>query len=186
MATATSHESGLSLKHWSVEEYHRLQETGLLTEADTVELLAGKIVYMSPINSTHADIVDNLMEWLLTHIDSDKKIRVQNPITLGKSEPEPDLAVVNRRSYREHHPFAPDVFLVIEVSDSTLQKDRDIKLPIYAAANIAEYWIVNIPMRCIEVYTKPNGKQYDRMETFRPGDDLHSSAVGRLAIATIL
>ena len=126
------------------------------------------------------------MEWLLAHYGQKNKIRVQNPITLGDSEPEPDLAVVKRQSYREHHPFASDVVLLIEVADSTLQKDREIKLAIYADAGIPEYWIVNIPMQCIEVYAKPNGDQYDRMETFRPGDKLESSSGASLDIATIL
>jgi len=148
---------------FTVHKYHKMMETGILTKEDRVELINGEIIKSSPIKSTHASIVDILTEELIFQLRKKAIIRTQNPITLNDfSEPEPDLAVVAFRKdrYRNQHPSPNDTFLVIEVADSTLSTDRTIKIPLYATANIPEYWIVNIPKSQIEIYRTPLDGKY--------------------------
>ena len=154
---------------FSVDDYHKMVDAGILAPSDRVELIDGEIITMSPINSLHANIVDILSEQLILKLHSKAIIRTQNPITLDDySEPEPDIAVVKKQAgrYRLQHPQAPEVLLLIEVSDSTLDKDKSIKIPLYANAGIMEYWIVNIPEQQIEIYRQPDGTIYQNKTMF--------------------
>src|ERR1700751_3466297 len=129
----------------TVEEYHRLGEVGILGNEDRVELLDGQLVDMSPIGPRHALAVDALNELLLMAVAGRAGVRVQNPIELdGRTELHPDVAVV-RRPWRGHpnaHPRPGDIFLLIEVADTSLETDRGAKLELYANAGIQEFWIV--------------------------------------------
>lgn len=148
---------------FSIEDYHKMIDAGILTPDDRVELINGEIIIMSPIKSAHASIVDILSQELVVNLHQQATIRTQNPISISNhSEPEPDIAVVINRSdrYRNSHPLPNETLLVIEVSDSTLIKDQKIKAPLYAQANISEYWIVNIPEQQIEIYCQPKNGQY--------------------------
>ncbi|MEG4204765.1 Uma2 family endonuclease [Microcoleus sp. Pol7_A1] len=141
----------------SIEQYHAIIQAGILTDDDSVELLEGWLVFKMPKNPPHrvtTRLVRTALENILPagwYVDS------QEPITLSNSEPEPDIVVVrgDTRQYIDRHPGAEDIALIIEVSDTTLQRDRTVKKRIYARAGIAIYWIVNLLEGLVEVYSQP-------------------------------
>src|SRR5437764_11230931 len=146
-------------RRFTVSEYHRLIELGILTEDDNLELLDGYLVHKTSRNPPHdAAIQKGLKKWLRL-LPPGWDLRVQSAITLTESEPEPDFAIVrgDETVYVSRHPAAADIGLVVEVSDSTLPGDRDDKGRIYARAGLQCYWIVNLNDRQIEVYTAPSG-----------------------------
>jgi Uma2 family endonuclease len=131
---------------WTIEEYHRLVETGLLDEK-RVELLEGIIVDMAPEGMPHAVYCTESAEYLRSVLGDQAKVREAHPITLpNDSEPEPDIAIVRtpNRQYLNHHPYPQDIFWLIEYANTTLKKDLNEKKRVYAAAGIAEYWVVNL------------------------------------------
>ena len=141
----------------SIEQYHAIIQAGILTDDDSVELLEGWLVFKMPKNPPHrvtTRLVRTALENILPagwYVDS------QEPITLSNSEPEPDIVVVrgDTRQYLDRHPGAEDIALIIEVSDTTLQRDRTVKKLIYARAGISIYWIVNLVEEQVEVYSQP-------------------------------
>ena len=152
-------------------EYHRLGEVGILGEDDRVELLEGQLVDMSPIGPRHALAVDALNEALLLAVAGRAGVRVQNPIELdGTTEPHPDIALVRRpwRGYPNTHPRPEDIFLLVEVADTSLETDRGAKLELYARAGIRECWIVDLTTNLVIVYRNPNGDRYGMMTTVEP------------------
>lgn len=149
-------------KTWTVEEYHRMIEAGILNEGDKIELLDGRIVEMSAQTPPHAATTQRTDRYLQHLLRDLAAIRVQLPITLATSEPEPDIAVVciEPGDYGDHHPNPSEILLLIEVSYSTLQIDRREKAPIYARANIAEYWILDVVDREAYIYRNPGPQGY--------------------------
>lgn len=146
--------------HWKlgVEAYHRLGEIGILGEDDRVELIEGELIAMAPIGHFHASLGSVLIETLAYGTRGRATPWLQNPILLGpRSEPQPDFALLRFRKdrYREALPTAADVLLLVEIADSTVRYDRQVKTPIYARHGIPEYWIVNIPEKKIEVHLDP-------------------------------
>jgi len=141
----------------SIEQYHAIIQAGILTSDDSVELLEGWLVFKRPKNPPHrvtTRLVRTALENILPrgwYVDS------QEPIALSNSEPEPDIVVVrgDTRQYLDRHPGAEDIALIIEVSDTTLQRDRTVKKRIYARAGISIYWIVNLVEEQVEVYSQP-------------------------------
>ena len=171
---------------FSVADYHRMAELQFFPTGQRIELLNGEIVEMSPINSKHAYAVDQLTEWLILHLHDRAWVRVQNPISLDDfSEPEPDLTVAKRREghYKNAHPRPDDILFLIEVSDSSLAKDRQVKLPLYAAAGIAETWIVNLEEACVEVYTEPSADGYAKTQVFRKEEAVQTEWVKDMKVA---
>ena len=150
------------IRLWTVEEYHRMIAAGILTTEDKVELLDGLIIQMSPQSPPHAGITQRSDRFLQNLFRGLAEIRVQLPITLSTSEPEPDIAVVRiePNGYGDRHPNANDVFLLIEIAYSTLNIDREAKAPIYARANIADYWILDVSDRCVYVFRNPTQSGY--------------------------
>ncbi|MBE9184227.1 Uma2 family endonuclease [Microcoleus sp. LEGE 07076] len=150
-------------KIWTVEEYHRMIEAGILNEDDNIELLDGRIVEMSPQTPIHAGTTQRSDRYLQHLLRDLAEIRVQLPITLATSEPEPDIAVVciDPGGYGDHHPNQAEILLLIEVSYSTLQIDRREKALIYARANIAEYWILDVGARQAYIYRNPAPGGYE-------------------------
>lgn len=142
----------------TVAEYHRLAELGVLTEDDRVELLQGVISPKMVHNPPHDGTVDLVDEVLSRSLPAGWRTRIQSAITTDDSEPEPDVTVVRggARDYMARHPGPSDIGLVVEVADSSLDRDRD-KRRIYARAGIDAYWIVNLVDACVEVYTEPSG-----------------------------
>jgi Uma2 family endonuclease len=155
--------SEISLRLWSVDEYHRIIEAGILTVEDKVELLEGKIVQMSPQDPPHASTTQWAGNYLARLLGDRAFIRNQLPITIPPdSEPEPDIAVVrvDRRAYFDHHPMPEEIFLLIEIADSTLMKDRQQKVKTYAKANISEYWVVDVNKRQVYIFRQPEADAY--------------------------
>ena len=144
---------------FTVNEYHRMIQSGVLTEDDPVELLEGWVVFKMPRDPIHDATVDRTAEALLTRVGAGWRVRVQSAITTGDSEPEPDVAVAPGPAsrYDARHPGPGDLILVAEIAGSSLDRDRDEKGRIYARAAIPVYWIVNLVDRRVEVYTDPSG-----------------------------
>ena len=162
-------------KLFTVDDYYKMAEVGILAPEDRIELIHGEIIQMGPIKSFHASVVDNLHELLLFLLREKTIIRGQNPLRIDNySEPEPDLSIVHfyTHKYRHQHPQPEDVHFLIEVADTTLQKDRKLKLPLYAEAGIPEVWIVNLKNNSVEVYTNPLDGAYQEMKTLRNGEVL--------------
>ncbi len=177
----------VSPRRFTVEEYHRMAEVGVLHEDDRVELLNGVIVNMMPIGPFHGGSVKRLNR-MFEKLGRERWVTsVQDPVHIGEhTEPQPDLLLLRPRDdfYLHAHPRPEDVFLLIEVSDSTLLIDREEKLPIYARAEIPEVWIVNLPERVIEVYTDPSRGEYAQTRRVHGGDALAPSAFPDAVIDT--
>jgi len=144
-------------------DYHRLGEAGILGEDDRVELLEGQLVDMSPIGPRHAIVTGNLIELLVTAFAGRARVRCQDPVALDDgSEPQPDLALVQHPwlGYPHTHPGPDDIFLLIEVADTSLDFDRTVKLELYARAGIREVWIVDLTTDVVFVHREPSGGRY--------------------------
>jgi Uma2 family endonuclease len=153
----------INRKHFTIDEYHKLAETGIIKPTDRVELIEGDIITMSPIKSKHAGIVDAIAEFLIHTLYRKATIKIQNPMSIGNnSEPEPDIIIAKHKQdhYRSAHPTPEEVYLLIEVADSSLAYDQSIKAPLYAKAGIPEYWIINIIDEQIEIYREPGDENY--------------------------
>ncbi|HVF99656.1 MAG TPA: Uma2 family endonuclease [Chloroflexia bacterium] len=160
---------------FSVDEYNKMVESGILPEDARVELIEGEIVDMAPIGLRHAQCVNNL-SWLLSDLLPGKaRVQVQNPVQLDQySQVQPDVTLLRFRDYtRDRQHLGPaDVLLAVEVSDTTLIKDRQLKLPLYAQAGIPEVWIVNIQQERIEVHSQPEGGAYKTVRRLRRGQSV--------------
>ncbi len=151
---------GLPLHRFTVAEYQQMIRAGILTDADAVELLEGFIVAKMPRNPPHDAILSRLINKILSpRLPGGWFCRGQSAIQTDASQPEPDVAVVRGEEfdYLGRHPVPGDMALVVEVADSTVERDRDVKGPIYARAGVPVYWIVNLPDRRVEVYRDPTG-----------------------------
>jgi Uma2 family endonuclease len=157
---------------WTVEEYHRMGEVGLLDPDVRVELIEGEIVEMAPIGDAHAAISNRLTRLLVVTVGERGIVAVGNPVRLNQnSEPQPDFSVLRPRGdYETRGPCPDDVMLAVEVSDTTLRRDRRVKLALYATAGIPEFWIVNLETREVEIYRSPAGDVYASVEQKGPGD----------------
>ncbi len=168
-------------RHFTVHEYHLMAEAGILHEDDRVELVEGEIVEMTPIGPRHANCVRKLNRILVHQVGDEFLIDVQNPVRLDENnEPEPDLAVIRTRDYRDSLPGPEDVLFLIEVSDTTLSYDRNVKLPLYARSGIPEVWIVDLMSELVERHTGPSGEIYRHLERARRGETLASAALPEL------
>ena len=180
---------------FSVDEYYRMVEVGILQPTDRVELLDGEVFHMSPIGSRHAACVDRLLAafsaGLVSKPAQDRPtIRCQSPVRLDQTtEPEPDLALLRPRSdyYAEAHPGPSDVLLVVEVADSSLGFDRAVKLPLYARASITEVWIIDVEERQIQVYRDPSehafgNEPYAQRKSFGAGQTIDVASVPGLEL----
>jgi len=158
---------------FSVEDYYRMAESGVLRPDARVELLDGQIIDMSPMGPAHGAVVKRLNEYFSQLAQGRWLMAVQDPLRLGlHSEPEPDLMLLKRAPdfYTSRHPVSEDVFLLIEVADTTLEFDREEKLPAYGRAGIAEVWIVNLSEPSIEVYREPHFAGYAATKVLRAGE----------------
>lgn len=181
---------------FSVDQYHAMIRTGILTEDDPVELLEGWLVTKMPKNPPHSVVTQLTREALARILLSGWYVDAQEPITTADSEPEPDVVVVRgeRRQYLDRHPSPQDVALVVEVADSSLQRDRSLKKRLYAAAEIPVYWIINLLNGQIEVYTDPSGPgeqpNYHQQQNYGPADTvpmmIEGREVGRLTVRDLL
>jgi Uma2 family endonuclease len=176
---------------WTVDEYHRMAEVGLLSEDDRVELIDGVVADTSPIGSLHAETVRAITRLLYSTVAARAEIAVQDPIKLDvRNEPQPDLVLLRPRAggYRSAHPTPADVLLVIEVADSSVLKGRNEKLLRYAAAGIREVWLVDLPAEAVEVCRNPLPNGYRSVRHATSGDWLEPETLPglRLPVAAML
>ena len=174
-----------SPKRFSVGEFQKMTEAGILPEVSGLEIVDGYLIEKMSIGTKHASTVKKLNRNLGLLLGAETIISVQDPIHLDEfNEPEPDIALLKPREdfYAESHPTAADVLLLIEVSDSTLEYDREIKKTLYAEAGIGEFWIVNLRENTLEIYTAPKNGTYRLARILETGETVESSAVENLKL----
>ena len=175
--------SGVRL--FNVNEYLDMEKAGILHEDDRIELMDGKIIVMAPIGDPHIGGTAWLTMFLASALVGRALVLVQCPIYLNDhSAPQPDFAVVRMRPITETaRYYPPDVYLVIEVADSSLRYDSGPKLARYAAAGIPEVWIANLRIREVTVYADPSDSTYTTINTYRPGDSVSPRAFPDVTLA---
>lgn len=181
---------------FSVAQYHQMIRLGILTDDDPVELLEGWIIHKMPKNPPHRAATKLTRNALEEIVPEGWYVDAQEPITLLDSEPEPDVVVVrgNTRDYLDRHPGSQDLALVVEIADSTLERDRSSKKRLYARAGIPVYWIVNLPEQKLEVYTEPidlsQEPTYQQRQDYSLSDEvsvaIEGREVGRLTVQDLL
>jgi Uma2 family endonuclease len=171
----------------SLAEYDRMVQRGVFDEGKRrrLEFIRGQIREMTPIGPLHEVVVDRLSEWSIRSLPEGKAwVRVQNSIGLPdlESAPEPDLAWVARRDYSQGRPTAKDVLLVIEVAESSLAYDCGEKADLYAAAGIADYWVINLPKRTVEVRRGPTSEHYRDLTTHTGDAEIRPRAMPEITL----
>jgi Uma2 family endonuclease len=180
----------------SVERYHAMVRTGILTADDPVELLEGLLVVKMPKNPPHR-LATRLTRLALERVlPPGWHVETPEPVTLPDSEPEPDIAVIrgDARDYAGHHPGPDELALVVEVSDASLGRDRGLKKRLYARAGVTAYWVIDLTNRRVEAYDDPTGPvegpDYRRVQAFGPDAELPVSVggveVGRIPVRELL
>lgn len=161
--TSSSHSfNSLPLRLLSVQEYNLMAEVGILKHEEKVELINGQIITMSPQKSFHAAAITRTNRVFNKQLDQ-VLIRLQLPIILNDfSQPEPDIAIVkyDALDYDERHPHAEEVYLIIEIADTTLKTDLEVKRQLYASANIPDYWVLDLTQRQLYIHRDANGEDY--------------------------
>ncbi|MCL1465072.1 Uma2 family endonuclease [Argonema galeatum] len=153
----------LDVRLFTAKEYHFMAEAGIFNPDERVELLAGQIIKMAAKGTAHSAAVtrtENLLRNLLGDL---VLIRLQDPVQLDDySEPEPDIALVipDQMYYEDHHPNPSEVYLIIEVSDTTLSRDLEFKAGIYARSGIADYWVLDVNNRQLHIFREPSQNGY--------------------------
>ncbi len=163
----------LARYRFSVDDYYRLAQAGILGEDDRVELIEGEIVMMTPIGSRHATCVSDTTHLLVGILGNRAIVRVQLPVRLDDhSEPEPDVCVARPRAdrYADGHPGPADVLLLIEISDSSLAYDRDVKIPLYYRNGVDSVWIIDLARNLVQAYSGASSDGYLERRTLRAGD----------------
>lgn len=172
-----------TIARFSLAEYDRIVETGAL-DGRHLELIRGEIRERAPIGPTHEDVVDLLNQWSFEHVSGKARIRIQQSVGLPELEsaPEPDVGWVAPRSYRTGRPRSSDVFLIIEVAESSLAYDRGDKAAMYAEAGVQDYWVVNLRDRTVEVHRDPQGGKYLSVAAHRDQDEVRSLAFPEIVL----
>jgi Uma2 family endonuclease len=162
-------------------EYDQLVSLGAFRD-ERIELLEGELVAMSPIGASHSLTVRRLTHLLVLAFEGRAEVSCQCPFAaLELSEPQPDFAVIPLGKYVADHPS--EAYLIIEVAESSLALDRGKKLRLYASCAVPEYWVVNLPERCIEVYTGPSPGAYARCERYEHGQSIRLSGFPDVSFA---
>ena len=187
----TPEEIGPSRRLFTVHEYHKMGEAGILTEDDRVELIEGESLVMPPIGEAHFGNVNRFTLLFVRAFGSLAVVHIQNPVRVGlRNEPEPDVTLLRLRDdfYEGKFPEAEDVLLLVEIADSSLGYDRNTKLPLYAKAGIPDYWIVDLIHREIAVYRDPSRGKYRSVQRLKHGDTIAplSFPETTLAVADLL
>ncbi len=156
-------ETTLPLRLWTVEEYHRIAEVGIFGADERVELLDGKIIWMSAKGTAHTSSVGRTNKLLQNRLGNRAWVAIQDPVKLNeRSEPEPDIAVVkvDPLDYADHHPIPPEIYLIIEVADSSLKLDCETKGKAYSKAGISDYWVLDVVSRQVHIFREPSEDGY--------------------------
>lgn len=169
----------LTAHRFTVEEFYRMAETGVIKPDARVELLDGQIIDMMPIGPFHGGVNKRLIRLFSNLSQGRWMVTAQDPVRLNRhSEPQPDLMLVKPAvdDYTSRHPIPEEVFLLVEISDSTLAFDRGEKLLAYGRAGIREVWIINLPEQTIEVYRDPHFVGYASTTILHAGDQAGPAA----------
>lgn len=170
----------LKRRRFTLEEYHRMAEVGILGEKERVELIEGEIVEMSPIGLLHAGTVDRIADVFARRLAGRAIVRVQGPILLAElaSQPQPDVTLLMPQAdfYTTKGPGVSDAFLVVEVMGTTVAYDRGVKLRLYARAGVAEVWLANVNTHRIEGYRRPGPEGYGESRVFQEDELLSIQA----------
>ena len=162
--------SALPRRRFTVSEYYKLAEAGILTEDDRVELIEEDLIEMTPIGRRRAAAVDRADDVFRAVLGARARVRIQNPIRLAEdTEPQPDVTVCQPREYEDGHPTPADIFLVVEVADSRVERER-VKLLVYARAGVREAWLVDLTTSTIEVHRGPAQDGYRTLHRLRRDD----------------
>lgn len=156
---------------WTVEDFHKLTP-GILDEDARVELIEGDLLEMAPIGSLHAGKLERLRRLIEQAAGNSALIFTQNPVVLGiRSEPQPDIAVLRPRAdfYETSHPGSQDILLLVELADSSVRYDREVKIPLYAHHGIPEAWLVDLSEKRLEAYREPEKQEYRHVDYYRKG-----------------
>ena len=159
-----------TLYKWTIADYHQIIESGVL-DGKSVELLEGEIVTVSPEKPIHSSKTDTIAEYLREVLRGIAKIREAHPITLDNSEPEPDIAIVrfNDNNYSQRHPYARDIYWIVEISNRTLTKDLEEKSITYARNGIVEYWVIDLVNNKLWLFTNPQSNGYQNRQEMTQG-----------------
>ena len=159
-----------TLTKWSLSDYHKMIEVGILSDR-RVELILGNIIEMSPEGPLHRFINHTTVKYLRTLLKDQAEVIEAHPITLSDSEPEPDIAIARSpdRLYLNRHPYPEDIYWLIEIADTTLNKDLGIKKKAYAQAGIAEYWVIDLSSVTLKVFLNPTEEDYQTECEYRDG-----------------
>jgi len=171
---------------FTVADFARMAAAGIFAEDDRVELIDGEVRVMSPIGPRHAAIVKRLNALLSRQVATTAIISVQDPIQLTDyTEPQPDIAVIRVREdfYAHAHPLSADVLLVVEVAETSLEYDREEKVPRYAQARIPEVWLIDVERETVTQYTQPDGTRYRGEQTLQRDHVLISTTMSHLQLA---
>ena len=158
---------------FTVHDYHRMVETGILREDDRVELIRGEILAMTPIGPPHNGSVIRATNMLIPIVKDHALVSAQGAVRLDPySEPQPDMVLLRPRDdfYTHRHPQPGDILLIVEIADSSLDFDRQIKAGLYAETGVVEYWVSDIPNRRVWVYTDARGGTYQTVRQYATGD----------------
>ena len=175
----------LTKRRFSTDDYHRMVGAGILSEDDRVELIDGEVLAMSPIGPRHCASVDRTTRAMVMAVGDRAIVRVQGSVQLDRFyEPQPDVVLLRPRDdfYVTRHPGGRDTFLVVEIADSSLDYDRDIKAPMYAALGVPEYWLADVIGKVLTAYTSPSRGEYRRRREHRPGESIAPQLLSDIVI----
>jgi Uma2 family endonuclease len=169
---------------FTVDEYYKLIDLGMLHDYEKAEIIDGELIRTMTIGDRHAQIVNKLTKILIKNVSDDILVSIQNPLRLTDyTEPEPDVVLADLTKYDgSRHPRPAETLLVIEVSDSTLKYDRDTKLPLYAESGIKEVWLINLPKNLVEIHTNLSDEVYQTVKLFKRGETIKSNIIPDLEI----
>lgn len=171
---------------FTVDDYHKMIGWGMIKDVERAEIIEGELIKRMPVGNRHAACVKKLDELLRDKLGKSVTYSVQDPVRLDEfNEPQPDIALLKRRDdfYRGKQPMAEDVLLLIEVSDSTLDYDRNRKIPLYAKHEIPEVWLINLLNGTIELHSQPRDYSFNIVKILRRGEILKSEVLPDLSVS---
>ncbi|WP_370623533.1 Uma2 family endonuclease [cf. Phormidesmis sp. LEGE 11477] len=154
----------------TTDEYHRMAEVGILSPDERVELIAGKIIQKMPKGPRHSALCKRIEKLIERLLEDKVLVRLQDPIQLDAySEPEPGIVVAhpNDSFYEDHHPAPNEIYLIVEIADSTIERDLTLKADLYAAAGIIDYWVINVQAQQLHIFRQPQTDGYQRQIILR-------------------
>jgi Uma2 family endonuclease len=165
----------LTKRLFTVDDYHRMVDAGILHEKDRVELIEGEVLAMSPIGPPHCAAVDRATRAMVNGAGEKAIVRVQAPVQLDRyNQPEPDIVLLKPKEdfYATRHPGPADILLIVEVAQSSIDYDRSVKARIYSRTGIVEYWLADVEQDCVFVFSDPGKNGYRTVRQFSRGQSL--------------